>query len=119
MMRYFLKSKIHRATITQADLNYEGSISIDPELMEAANILPNEIVQIYNINNGARFETYAIAGEKGKREIGLNGAAARLGHPGDLIIIVSSVWLNEEEIADHKPVLVLMDKNNSIKEIKS
>jgi len=117
MMRNFLKSKIHRATITEANLHYEGSITIDQDLLEAADILPNEIVQVFNINNGARFETYALLGERGKKEICLNGAAARLGEVGDMIIIVSSCWLNKDEMDCFKPKIVLMDKNNSIKEI--
>ncbi len=117
MMRNFLKSKIHRATITEANLHYEGSITIDPDLLEAADILPNEIVKVFNINTGARFETYALLGERGKKEICLNGAAARLGEVGDLIIIVSSCWLNDNELESYKPKIVLMEKDNSIKEI--
>ena len=117
MMRNFLKSKIHRATITEANLHYEGSITIDPDLLEAADILPNEIVKVFNINTGARFETYALLGERGKKEICLNGAAARLGEVGDLIIIVSSCWLNDNELECYKPKIVLMEKDNSIKEI--
>ena len=119
MMRNFLKSKLHRATITEANLHYEGSITIDQDLLEAADILPNEIVQVYNINNGARFETYALLGERGKKEICLNGAAARLGEVGDRIIIVSSVWLNSDEIDCFQPKIVLMDDHNTIKEITS
>ncbi|MCK5075763.1 MAG: aspartate 1-decarboxylase [Calditrichia bacterium] len=117
MMRNFLKSKIHRATITEANLHYEGSITIDPDLLEAADILPNEIVKVFNINTGARFETYALLGERGKKEICLNGAAARLGEVGDLIIIVSSCWLNDNELECYKPKIVLMEKDNSIKKI--
>lgn len=117
MMRNFLKSKIHRATITEANLHYEGSITIDPDLLEAADIFPNEIVKVFNINTGARFETYALLGERGKKEICLNGAAARLGEVGDLIIIVSSCWLNDNELECYKPKIVLMEKDNSIKEI--
>jgi aspartate 1-decarboxylase len=117
MTRQFLKSKIHRATITQADLHYEGSIAIDQSLLEEAGILPNEFVQIYNINTGDRFETYVIPAPAGSGTIGLNGAAARLGQPGDKVIIVSTCWLDEHEWKNHKPVVLLMDENNHIKEI--
>jgi len=119
MMRNFLKSKIHRATVTEANLHYEGSITIDPEILETADILPNEIVQVFNINNGARFETYAILGEKGSKVIGLNGAAARMGEQGDLVIIVSKTWLHDNEIKNFKPKLVLMGSDNKIKEVTS
>ncbi len=106
-----LKSKIHRATITGADLNYEGSISIDKALMKAANILPYELVHVVNINNGARFETYAIEGQPG--EICLNGAAARLGQKGDLVIILSYAGLPYDEAAQIKPCIVKVDSKNS------
>ena len=106
-----------RLAITEANLHYEGSITIDPDLLEAADILPNEIVKVFNINTGARFETYALLGKKGKKEICLNGAAARLGEVGDLVIIVSSCWLNNDEIECFKPKIVLMDQDNSIKKI--
>lgn len=118
MNRLFLKSKIHRATITQSDLNYEGSISIDENLMDAANIAKYEKVEIYNISNGQRLATYAIPAERGSGIIGLNGAAARLGHTGDLIIIASYCYLEESEIAEHEPVLLLADQNNRIKSIE-
>lgn len=113
MDRTLLKSKIHRATVTGADLHYEGSISIDTELMKAADIYEFEKVEIYNINNGERFSTYVINGGKG--EIGLNGAAARLVQKGDLVIIASYANYNEEEVKDHKTKLVFVDGNNSIK----
>ncbi|MFQ5585088.1 MAG: aspartate 1-decarboxylase [Calditrichia bacterium] len=118
MNRLFLKSKIHRATITQSDLHYEGSISIDENLMDAANIARYEKVEIYNISNGQRLATYAIPAERGSGIIGLNGAAARLGHSGDLIIIASYCYLEENEIAEHEPVLLLADRNNRIKSIE-
>ena len=105
-----LKSKIHRATITGAELNYEGSISIDKELMKAANILPYELVYVANINNGNRFETYAIEGRPG--EITLNGAAARLGQPGDLVIIFSYAGMPYDEAAKVKPCVVKVDSKN-------
>ena len=112
MRRYMLKSKIHRATVTAADLNYEGSLTIDRDLMDQANILPYEVVKVYNINNGERFETYAIEGERGKGEICLNGAAARKGHHGDLVIITTFVDLEENEIQRHKPIVVHVDQRN-------
>ncbi len=119
MQRTLLKSKIHRATVTDADLNYEGSISIDTDLMEAAEILPFEKVDVVNINNGARFSTYAIKGKKGTGQICLNGAAARLAHVGDLVIIISYAHLNDDEIPQHKPKAVLLDRENRIKNIHS
>lgn len=115
MLRWMCKSKIHRATITDADLNYEGSITIDRSLLLAADILPHEMVQVVNIANGARFETYAIAGKSGSGMITLNGAAARLGAPGDKVIIISSIWLEEEKARRHRPVVVKVDDNNRIK----
>jgi aspartate 1-decarboxylase len=111
-----LKSKIHRATITEADLNYDGSLTIDRELMEAASILPFERVKVYNINNGERFDTYAIEGAPGSGIIGLNGAAARKGHVGDLIIIVTYAGYDERELVDFSPAILLCDANNKIRE---
>ena len=110
MRRTFLKSKIHRATVTDANLNYEGSISIDPRLCEAAGLLPFERVEIYNCNNSARIATYVIHGGPG--EICLNGAAARHAQPGDLVIIACYVDLEQSEVADHKPSLVFVDEAN-------
>lgn len=112
-----LKCKIHRATVTDADLNYEGSISIDPVLVAAAGLREFERVEIYNCNNGQRFATYVIYGKKG--EICLNGAAARLVHRGDLVIIAAYANLNENEAHDHKPKLVFVDEKNQIKHLKS
>ncbi|HYA43510.1 MAG TPA: aspartate 1-decarboxylase [Syntrophobacteraceae bacterium] len=112
MQRILLKSKVHRARITDANLNYEGSLTIDADLMEAADILPYEQVKVYNINNGARFDTYAIAGPAGKGQICLNGAAARMGAPGDLIIIAAYANYDQAEAAGHKPVVVLVDSQN-------
>lgn len=117
MLREFLKSKIHRASITEADLNYEGSLTIDENLMDAAEINKYERIDVYNITNGNRFSTYAIPGERASGIIGLNGAAARLGSVGDLIIIASYVHLSEEQIHNHEPILVLADENNRIKAI--
>ena len=110
-----LKSKIHRATITQADLNYEGSLTIDKELMDAVDLHPYERVMVYNINNGERFDTYAIEGEPGSGVIGLNGAAARKGLIGDQIIIVSYAFFSEDELSDYSPKIVLLNKSNKIK----
>jgi len=117
MERIFFKSKIHRAAITDANLDYEGSITIDSDLMEAAGILPFERVDVVNINTGARFTTYTFKGKKGSGEICLNGGAARLGEIGDLVIIITYVNLTEEEISRHKTVSVLVDKNNKIKSV--
>jgi len=117
MFREFLKAKIHKATITHADLHYNGSLSIDEEILEKSGILPNERVHVYNINTGQRFETYAIRGKMGSKSIGLNGAAARLGSVGDQIIIVAYCYLSEEEVALHKARIVLMGEGNQIKEI--
>lgn len=114
MMRYMLKSKIHRATIVDANLNYEGSLTIDRELMDAVDLKPFEKVKIYNINNGERFDTYVIEGEAGSGMIGLNGAAARKGLPGDLIIIVSYAYFSNEELDDFNPAIVLLDEKNRI-----
>ncbi len=116
MFRTIFKSKIHRATVTEANLNYVGSITIDSELMEAADILPNEKVQIVNNNNGARLETYVIEGEPGSGVICLNGAAARLVQPGDTVIIISYALVSDEEARTLKPKIVFVDENNKIEE---
>jgi len=109
-----MKSKIHRARVTQAELNYVGSITIDEDLIEAANIIPNEKVQIVNNNNGARFETYVIKGERGSGVICLNGAAARLAQVGDVIIIISYAYMSMEEGKTYNPLLVFPDDNNRL-----
>lgn len=114
MIRTMCKSKLHRATVTQANLNYMGSITISRDLMEAADLLEYEKVQIVNCNNGARFETYVIEGERGKGHICLNGAAARLVHPGDKVIIISYAQYNEAELTRFSPKLVFLDENNRI-----
>lgn len=113
-MRTMLKSKIHRAVVTEVDLDYEGSISIDRSLMEAADILPFEQVDVLNINNGARFSTYAIEGERDSGVIGINGAAARLAIKGDLVIIVSYSAVPDDEAMHIKPAIVLVDRQNRI-----
>src|SRR6266853_644621 len=108
MMRSMCKSKIHRATITEANLHYEGSITVDESLLEAADIVPYEMVQVLNINNGQRFETYAIPGPKGSGEICLNGAAARLGVVGDKVIIISSSMVDEIDVPSFSPKVVIV-----------
>ena len=115
-MRVMLKSKIHRARVTVANIDYEGSITIDTQLMEASDILPYELVQVLNINNGARFTTYAIEGEKG--EICLNGAAARLAIKGDLVIILCYCHIKDDEARNLKPKLVYVDTQNNITKTK-
>ncbi len=111
MQRRMLKSKIHRATVTDANLNYVGSISLDPELMDLADILENEQVAILDIDNGARFETYAIKGKA--HDVCLNGAAARLVQPGDKIIIITYADYNNEELKEYRPIIVHVDQNNN------
>ncbi len=119
MFRTMFKSKIHRAIVTEANLNYMGSITIDPVLMEAADILPNEKVQVVNNNNGARFETYVIEGTRGSRTICLNGAAARLVQPGDSVIIITYAVMSDEESRTYQPRLVFVDEQNRIVETKT
>jgi aspartate 1-decarboxylase len=109
-----LKSKIHRVKVTQAELNYVGSITIDEDLIDAANIIPNEKVQIVNNNNGARFETYVIRGERGSGIVCLNGAAARLAQVGDIVIIISYASMDMEEARKFEPVLVFPDTDNKL-----
>jgi aspartate 1-decarboxylase len=112
MNRKMLKSKIHRATVTGADLHYEGSVTIDQDLMEAADIIAYEAVAVWNVTNGSRLETYAIEGERGSGVICLNGAAARLVAPKDLVIIASFVDMPNLEALNHEPKLVFVDENN-------
>ena len=119
MFRTMLGGKIHRATVTEADLNYVGSITVDQDLLDAAGILVNEKVAIANNNNGERFETYTIPGERGSGVVCLNGAAARLVQKGDIVIIMSYVMLSEPEIAAHEPKVVLVDEHNKIRDILS
>ena len=117
MERILFKSKIHRASITDANLQYEGSLTIDQDLMDAADILPYEKVDVVNINTGDRFTTYALKGKRGSGEICLNGGAARLGQKGDLVIIITYVHLNDQEISTFESKAVLVDKHNKIKSI--
>lgn len=117
MQRQMLKAKLHKATITEADLNYEGSLTIDKDLLDAVGILPFERVKVYNINNGERFDTYAIEGSPGSGIIGLNGAAARKGMIGDLIIIVTFGFYAHDDLEKYHPNIALLDENNTIKEM--
>lgn len=117
MLLNMFKGKIHRATVTQADLNYVGSITIDKDLLEASGILPGERVQIVNNNNGNRLETYVIEGEPGSGVICLNGAAARLVHVGDTVIIIAYCWLDQQEALTFKPKVVFCGEGNKIVEI--
>ena len=119
MFRTMLGGKIHRATVTEAALNYVGSITVAQDLLDAAGILVNEKVAIVNNNNGERFETYTIPGERGSGVVCLNGAAARLVQKGDIVIIMSYVMLSEPEIAAHEPKVVLVDEHNKIRDILS
>ncbi|MRH42429.1 aspartate 1-decarboxylase [Aquibacillus halophilus] len=114
MLRTMMKAKIHRARVTEANLNYVGSITIDEEILEQVGILPHEKVQIVNNNNGERLETYVIPGEKGSKVFCLNGAAARLVQQGDIIIIVSYALLSNEELSTFKPKVAIMNEDNDI-----
>lgn len=118
MMRTFLRSKIHRATVTKANVDYEGSITIDPHLIAAADLLPYEKVEIYDVTNGNRFETYVIEGIPGDGEICLNGAAARLVKPGDKVIIASYCILHAGQTLEHNPRLVFVDDKNRVEVLK-
>ena len=115
MFLTMLKSKIHRAVVTESDLNYEGSIGIDAALLKAANILPNERVDVLNINNGERFSTYVIAAPAGGKQIVVNGAAARLVQKGDLVIICAFIQMTEEAAEEHTPLVVLVDAGNGVR----
>jgi aspartate 1-decarboxylase len=117
MRRSLCKSKIHRATLTGADLNYEGSLTVDRALMDAADMLPYERVQVVNVNNGARLETYLIPGDAGSGTVQLNGAGARLGAPGDIVILMTYAEYDDSELADgFAPTVVLVDAQNRIRE---
>ena len=114
MLRTMMKSKIHRATVTQADLHYVGSVTVDEDLLDAADLLPGELVHIVDISNGARLETYTIAGERGSGVIGINGAAARLVQPGDLVILIGYGQMETAEAREHRPQVVFVDADNRI-----
>jgi aspartate 1-decarboxylase len=113
MQRTMLKSKIHRATVTDADLHYVGSITVDPDLLEAADILEHEQVAVVNVDNGARFETYTIAGERGSGQMKVNGAAARLVHRGDTIIVISYAQYSRDELLTYEPVVVHVEAGSN------
>jgi aspartate 1-decarboxylase len=114
MLRTMMKSKIHRATVTQADLHYVGSVTVDQDLLDAADLLPGELVHIVDITNGARLETYTIAGERGSGVIGINGAAARLVQPGDLVILIAYGQMETAEAREYKPSVVFVDGQNKV-----
>ncbi|GJI92412.1 aspartate 1-decarboxylase [Duganella hordei] len=118
MQRVMLRSKLHRVTVTQADLHYEGSCGIDVDLLEAADIWGNEKIELYNVNNGERFSTYAIPGLRGTGEISLNGAAARRAQLGDLLIICTYAPMTEDQAKDYKPKVVFVDDKNKITGMK-
>ncbi|WHY84422.1 aspartate 1-decarboxylase [Neobacillus novalis] len=117
MFRTMMNGKIHRAIVTEANLNYVGSITIDEDILDAVGMIANEKVQIVNNNNGARLETYIIPGERGSGVVCLNGAAARLVQEGDIVIIISYAIVAEEKVAAHNPRVAIMDENNRIKEL--
>ena len=112
--RTMLKSKIHRATVTQADLHYVGSVTVDEDLLDAADLLPGELVHIVDVTNGARLETYTIAGERGCGVIGINGAAAHLRHPGDVVILIAYGQMATAEAREHRPSVVFVDADNKV-----
>lgn len=114
MFRTMMKSKIHRATVTQADLHYVGSVTVDQDLLDAADLLPGELVHIVDVTNGARIETYTIAGERGSGVLGINGAAARLVHPGDVVILIGYGQMTTEEAKAYQPSVVFVDAGNNI-----
>ena len=116
MMRFFLRSKIHRATVTEANVDYEGSITIDRRLLDATDLLPNEAVCVWNVTNGNRFETYAVEGAPDSGVICVNGAAAHLVSPGDLVIIAAYTWLEEEAARAYEPKVVFVDERNRMRE---
>ena len=112
MLRIMMKSKIHRATVTQADLHYVGSVTVDEDLLDASDLLPGELVHIVDVTNGARIETYTIAGERGSGVIGINGAAAHLVHPGDLVILIAYGTMEDAEARTYQPRVVFVDADN-------
>lgn len=117
MLRTMFKAKIHRAVVTQADLHYVGSVTVDQDLLDAADILPGELVSIVDVTNGARLETYTIAGERGSGVVGINGAAAHLVHPGDIVILISYAQMEDAEARTHVPRVVHVDARNRIADL--
>jgi aspartate 1-decarboxylase len=118
MLREMLRAKVHRATVTETNVNYEGSLTLDADLMKAAGMLPYERIDVYNADSGTRFSTYLITGTPGSGEVCVNGAAALLARPGDRIIIASYAALGPEEIPGHRPTVVLVDRSNRITEVR-
>lgn len=118
MLRKLLKSKLHRATLTRADLHYEGSLGVDEELMQAAGLLPNEAVHVWNVNNGSRLQTYVVPAPAGSGEVCLYGSAARKGQPGDVVIIAAFCWMEDEEARTHRPNVVLLGEGNRVKAVR-
>ena len=114
MLRTMMKSKIHRATVTQADLHYVGSVTVDEDLLDAADLLPGELVHIVDVTNGARLETYTIAGPRGSGVIGINGAAAHLVHPGDIVILIAYCQVTTQEAKELRPSVVFVDEHNKV-----
>ena len=114
MLRTMMKSKIHRATVTQADLHYVGSVTVDEDLLDAADLLVGELVHIVDVTNGARIETYTIAGERGSGVLGINGAAARLVHPGDIVILIAYGQMENAEAKEYQPSVVFVDADNRV-----
>lgn len=117
MLRTMFHAKIHRATVTQADLHYVGSVTVDQDLLDAAGILPGELVSIVDVTNGARLETYTIAGDRGSGVLGINGAAARLIQPGDIVILIAYAQMDDAEARTYQPSVVHVDENNKIVEL--
>jgi aspartate 1-decarboxylase len=115
MNRVMMKSKIHRATVTAADLHYEGSLTVDADLLDAADILPHEQIHVWDVTNGTRLVTYALPGERGRGEVQVNGAGAHLIKPGDLVIIATYAVLEDQEARGHEPLVVLVDAKNRVK----
>jgi len=118
MLRELLRAKVHRATVTETNVNYEGSLTLDENLMRQAGMLPYERIDVYNADSGTRFSTYLIAGEAGSGVVCVNGAAAHLARPGERVIIASYATLTQEEIASHRPTVVLVDGSNRVKEVR-
>ncbi len=118
MHRHWLNAKLHRATVTDRSVEYDGSLGVDLDLLDAAGMREHEMVQVYNVTNGARFETYLIGATRGSRDVVVNGAAARLAERGDRIIVVTSCWLTEAEAEHHHPTVVLLADDNTIREIR-
>jgi aspartate 1-decarboxylase len=119
MQRVMMKSKIHRATVTAADLNYEGSLTVDADLLEAADILPYEQLHVWDVSNGTRLVTYAIPGERGSGEVQVNGAGAHLIKPGDIVIIATYATVKEKRARGHEPVVVFVDGKNRMRDVKN